>query len=330
MPSKKGPVVKVEKNKGQEVFERLKEEDRLDGRRRIEERDGELIIPVKEGTVEDILEEREDSPTPFQKIQNIVDIPEHMKEKLPDRWEMVGDVLLIKLPEELDGKKEYIGKVYAEVLGMKSVLIQGGIIGTKREPEVELIYGEETETVHLENGIKYKLDLAELMFSSGNIDERVLMAGMPEDGETIVDMFAGIGYFTLPMAVHSKPEKIYSLEINELAYGYLNENVELNGVEGFVETWNCDNREFSKSDIADRVVMGYLHDTWKFLPKAVELLDGEGVIHYHTRAADVNFPEQVERELADNIGKDFEITEIRKIKSYAPHVFHVVADVNVF
>ena len=330
MPSKKGPVVKVEKNKGQEVFERLKEEDRLDGRRRIEERDGELIIPVKEGTVEDILEERMDRPTPFQKIQNIVDIPEHMKEKLPDRWEMVGDVLLIKLPRELDGKKEYIGKVYAEVLGMKSVLIQGGIIGTKREPEVELIYGEETETVHLENGIKYKLDLAELMFSSGNIDERVLMAGMPEDGETIVDMFAGIGYFTLPMAVHSKPEKIYSLEINELAYGYLNENVELNGVEEVVETWNGDNREFSKSDIADRVVMGYLHDTWKFLPKAVELLDGEGFIHYHTRAEDVNFPEQVERELADNIGKDFEITEIRKIKSYAPHVFHVVADVNVF
>ncbi|MFO7792046.1 MAG: class I SAM-dependent methyltransferase family protein [Candidatus Saliniplasma sp.] len=330
MPSKKGPVVRIKKEEGQEVLKKLKKEDRLDGERMIEQVGGELVIPVKEGSKEEVLEKRENRLTPFQKIKSKVDIQDALKEKLPSRWEMIGDVLLIKLPEELEGYSEHIGKIYAEVLDMKTVLIQGDIAGKKREPEVKKIYGDETETIHLENGVRFKLDLSEVMFSSGNIDERVRMAGVPGRGETIVDMFSGIGYFSLPMAVHSKPDMIYSLEINDVAYRYLKENIKLNDVQEIVEPWMGDNRNFPKKDIADRVLMGYLHETWKFLPKAIELLNGEGLIHYHTRVADKEFPDRLYTELNENISSSFEVTDVRKIKSYAPHVFHVVADVKVF
>ncbi len=329
MPSKKGPVVKVRKEKGQEILEKLKEEGRLDGSRVIEEEGDELIIPVHCGTREKVLKKREVRQNPFRKIKDEIDLQEELKVKLPSRWEMIGEILLIKLPKELEPWKGYIGKVYAEVLGMKSVLIQGNIKGTKREPEVELIYGEEMETVHLENDIKFKLDLSELMFSSGNIDERIRMAGVPEREETVVDMFSGIGYFTLPMAVHSEPEKIYSLEINDTAYEYLKKNIELNDVQNIVTPWKGDNRDFPKKDIADRIVMGYLHDTHRFLPKALELLKEQGVIHYHTRVADQEFPDKVEREISNDIRDEHEIIEIHKIKSYAPHVYHVVADIKV-
>ena len=142
-------------------------------------------------------------------------------------------------------------------------------------------------------------------------------------------MFAGIGYFTLPMAYHGGPDKIYSLEINPVSYGYLNDNIELNEVEDVVETWNGDNRDFDKKNIADRVVMGYLHNTWKFLPKAIDLLEDGGTIHYHSLAKDKNYPKNVKKELKEHIDKDFKIDDIRKIKSYAPHVFHVVVDVEV-
>lgn len=330
MTEEEYPVLRVSKKKGQETLEKVKSENNLDPRRQIQVDGDELLIPVKKGGDElrgDLeIRDAEGKKTPYEAVKENLDISS--REDLPDRWEMIGDVLFIKLPEHLLEHKERIGRVYAEVLGAKTVMLQGDITGKKREPEVESIYGEESETVHLENQVFYKLDTSKIMFSSGNIDERERVTGLVEKDEVVVDMFAGIGYFSLPAAVHCRPEKIYSLEINPTAFRYLKENIELNGVEETVEPWCGDNREFSFSG-ADRIFMGYLHETWKFLEKAVEFLDGEGVIHYHTTCSDSGFPEQVEKELEENLDPDFRIMNTRKVKSYAPHVFHVVVDVRV-
>ena len=75
------------------------------------------------------------------------------------------------------------------------------------------------------------------MWSKGNTTERKRMSTISDKGETVVDMFAGIGYFSIPMAVHSKPSKIYSIEINPISYGYLCENVYLNKVEDIVRAY---------------------------------------------------------------------------------------------
>ncbi len=329
--SKKGrPVIRVPKEKGQQKLEELKEKKKLDPTRSIREEEKELVIPVKRGGdgLATDMSKREKKRTPFQQIKDELGLKEEKKERLPDRWEKIGDVLFIKLPEDLYPKKEDIAKTYAEALDAKTVMLQGSIEGKMREPKVEKIYGEETETVHLENEVKYKLDTAELMFSSGNIDERVRMAETVQNEEVVVDMFAGIGYFSLPMAVHGDPKKIYSLEINPTSFRYLKENISLNGVEDTVIPWKGDNRDFNFTG-ADRIVMGYLHDTWKYLDKAVEFLEGSGIIHYHTRSLDSEYPEDVEKELAENLKEDHELLKMKKIKSYAPHIFHVVADIRI-
>ncbi len=325
------PVVRIPKSKGEEVLARLKDEGELDSERRIESRGDELLIPVKSGgdDLSGDLRKRERKSTPYQKIKEKVDLDEKKVQLLPDRWEKVGEIVLIKLPDELYDVREKVGKAYADVLNAKSVLIQGDIRKITREPEVELIYDDETETVHLENGVKYHLDVTETMFSSGNIDERIRMGGVVKKGETIVDMFAGIGYFTLPMAVHGEPEKIYALEINPTAFEYLEKNVEENGVTNIVEPWLGDNRDFSlNEECADRVVMGYLKDTWKFLPKTLELLGNQGTIHYHRNVDDESYPEGLRKELEQHIS-DFEVKKKKMIKSFAPHVYHVVWDVKV-
>ncbi|MBS3816658.1 MAG: class I SAM-dependent methyltransferase family protein [Candidatus Thermoplasmatota archaeon] len=332
MTEERRPVLRVPKEKGQRALERVKSNDNLDPSRRIREEENDILIPVKEGGNDwrSDLESREkrSEKNPYEKVKERLEHLDEKKEKLPDRWEMIGEVLLIELPQELLKEKERIGEAYAEVLGAKTVLLQGDIKGERREPEVEKIYGDETETIHVENEVMYKIDTSKLMFSSGNIDERIRMAHLGKEGETVVDMFAGIGYFTLPISVHNDPKKVYSLEINPTAYDYLKENIGLNGVEDKVEAWHGDNRDFSFTG-ADRVIMGYLHDTWKFLDKAVEFLDGTGMIHYHTTCKDSDLPRDVKRELEENIQRDFEILKIKNIKSYAPHVFHVVADVKV-
>lgn len=324
------PVLRVPKEKGQETLEKVKLESNLDSRRCIREEKGKLLIPVKEGGDElrkDLeIRDFEGKKDPYAAIKERLEIPR--KEDLPDRWEMIGEVLLIKLSRHLHEYKRRIGKVYAEELGAKTVMLQGDITGEKREPKVEKIYGEETETIHQENQILYKLDTSKIMFSSGNIDERMRVTELVEKNEIVVDMFAGIGYFSLPPAVHCRPDKIHSLEINPTAFRYLKENIYMNEVGDIVEPWCGDNRDFSFTG-ADRVFMGYLHETWKFLEKAVEFLDGEGIIHYHTNCSDSRYPEQVRDELRNNLELNFEVMDIKKVKSYAPHVFHVVADVRV-
>ncbi|MBS3781171.1 MAG: class I SAM-dependent methyltransferase family protein [Candidatus Thermoplasmatota archaeon] len=324
------PVLRVSKEKGQETLQELKDRGNLDPERSIRSEGDELLFPVKEGgnCSETEPEFREENINPYERIKYKIGLPESKKRSLPDKWEKIGDVLLIKLPDELMEHKEQIGEVYADVLDAKTVMLQGSIKGQKREPEVKKIYGDETETVHIENDILYKLDTAELMFSSGNIDERIRMAEEVEKDEVIVDMFAGIGYFSLPMAVHGEPEKVFSLEINPTAFHYLRENVALNHVEDIVKPWHGDNRDFSLKG-ADRVVMGYLHETWKYLDKAGEFLDGEGIIHYHTRCSDSGYPDQVISEIEKNLNPDFDLLGIKNVKSYAPHVFHVVVDLEL-
>ncbi len=324
------PVLKVTKDKGEEILQRLKQKDNLDPSRSIRREGDKLIFPVKEGgnCLDTDPDFREEKTSPYQRIKDKIDLPKSKERQLPDNWEMIGDVLFIKLPDELLEHKKHIAEVYSKVLNAKTVMLQGSIEGAKREPIVKKIYGDETETVHVENCVKYKLDTSQLMFSSGNIDERIRMAEEVEESDTVLDMFAGIGYFTLPMAVHGNPKQIYSLEINPTAFRYLEENIRLNEVEDIVEAWHGDNRDFSLVG-ADRVVMGYLHETWNFLGKAVDFLESDGVIHYHTRSLDKKYPEDVKEELEENISQSFEIADIKKIKSYAPHVFHVVADVEV-
>ena len=275
--------------------------------------------------------------TPLSKIKKSLsnEIPLELTNYLPEKWEKIGDIVIIKLNEKLRNYGGKIGKTYAEILCCKTVLNDvGGISGIYREPNVEILYGcENTETIHKENGIKYKLDVQKIMFSSGNMDERLRMAKISNKNETVVDLFAGIGYFTLPMAVYSKPKKIFSCEINPVAYRYLCKNIVLNHVTSIVEPLLGDNRTTAPKNVAERVVMGYIEDTDRFLPVAFDCLKNcTGYIHYHDVCPNELLPERSFRRIQETAGKhkrNIDLLTCRVIKSYAPGVSHVVLDIRV-
>jgi tRNA wybutosine-synthesizing protein 2 len=185
-------------------------------------------------------------PTPFMMIKKTVSsvLPSDLVDFLPRKWEKIGSVVVMKVPEELGAYKQVLGKVYAECLGCRTALNDtGGISGVYREPVVEVIYGSsQTETIHTEHGIRFKMDPQRIMFSSGNMKERLRIARIAHVDETVVDLFAGIGYFSLPMAVYSTPKKIFACEMNPVAYAYLCQNVVLNHVGHVVEPCFGDNR----------------------------------------------------------------------------------------
>jgi len=262
-------------------------------------------------------------------------IPSELLDNLPDKWEKIGSVVTIKLPKSLCSFKTVIGEQYALVLECSTVLNDvGGISGVFRQPQVEIVYGSpDTETVHVENGIRYKLDPMKIMFSSGNMAERKRMGTAIYPGEVIVDLFAGIGYFTLPMAVYGHPKKIVACEVNPVAYQYLCTNLVLNHVTGVVEAVLGDNRVVAPKDCADRVVLGYLEETQRFLPVAFECLKtAGGVLHYHCTAPDKMIPKQPLQSLetvAEEYHRTVELLMYHLIKSYAPGISHVVLDVKV-
>jgi tRNA wybutosine-synthesizing protein 2 len=216
------------------------------------------------------------------------------------------------------------------VLGAKTVVDDRGVRGPWRAPDVEVVFGGDTETVHVEDGIRYKLDVARVMFSSGNVQERMRMGRVVRAGETVVDLFAGIGYFALPMAVHGRAARVVACEVNPVAFAYLEENVRRNRAWS-VEPRLGDCRRVAPPECADRIVMGYL-DAEAHLDVAMRTAKDPCVLHYHESTPVEEVPQgpwsRVET-AAGNAGVRATLLAVHRIKSYAPRIRHVVLDVEL-
>jgi tRNA wybutosine-synthesizing protein 2 len=271
-------------------------------------------------------------PPPFHPYEEIrrrlADLPPEVRDRLPRRWERLGDVLVFKGLPGRGAVRDRVAATYAAVLKAKTVVLDvGGIRGPWRTPDVERVWGDGTETVHAENGVRYALDVARVMFASGNMAERRRMAEAVEPGEVVADLFAGIGYFALPMAVHGRPRRVVACEVNPLAFRYLEQNVRLNRAFA-VEPRLGDCRDTAPVAEADRVVMGYL-DAHAYLDVALRALGAEGVVHYHETCPRALWPERPVRRLeraARAAGRTLSVLGMRVVKSYAPGVSHVVVD----
>jgi tRNA wybutosine-synthesizing protein 2 len=256
---------------------------------------------------------------------SLCSLPAPVLEDLPESFEKIGDILIIHLKSHHKPFKAEIGEAYREAFKVKTVLRKGRIHGEYRTPDFEVLAGSETVTTHKENNILYTLDLSEVMFCSGNIHERIRMSTFPPH-EKVVDMFAGIGYFTLPIAkyCHSHVEAV---EKNEHAYQFLCENIEQNRLTHLVTPHLMDCSDFEGS--ADRVIMGH-PKAYTYLEKAFTLVD-HGVLVYHEFTPEGRSDRAINRlnNAARKAGKEISLESMRRIKKYSPGVWHIVCDVAV-
>ncbi|RBI63447.1 class I SAM-dependent methyltransferase family protein [halophilic archaeon] len=339
----------VEKPRAEDAIAALDAEGVYDDSRKVRERDAETVeLPVvdrpRETAVRDVVEQVAPEP-------RLPDLEARLRARgwsddevarAPGSWAVVGTVILVEFGD--CRRREAVGEALLELHGeADTVLARGGISGEHREPDVTVVAGEgDTETVHVEHGTEYALDFAEVMFSPGNKRERARMGEVVEAGERVLDMFAGIGYFTLPMA--RAGAEVTAVERNPAAFRFLVENAVLNGVQDRVDAYRADCRDVAAS--AERVVMGYYgvdeprseghgtrsREAHEYLDAALAALESGGVVHFHSATPENRLwdrPVGRLREAASERGREVEVLDRRRVKSHSEGVWHVVVDARV-
>ena len=257
-------------------------------------------------------------------------------EELKKSFDIIGDVVIVEIPEDLEAHKKEIGQATLQFTKRKTVYMKKSAVkGVTRVRELELIAGEDNPiTIHKEHGTRLKLDVKNVYFSPRLATERKRVQEACEDGEEILDMFAGIGPFPIVIA-HEKNVNITAVDINEYAIKYLNENIKLNKLAPSAHiTAICgDTNEVALNELKgkkfDRLIMNLPGLAPEFLDLAVSLCKDGGVIHYYEFSD--GFSQGIERAqiACEKQNKEVEILNTRKVKSSSPGMWHVAIDCKV-
>ena len=252
-------------------------------------------------------------------------------EDLKTSFDIIGDIVIVEIPQNLENKKSKIGRATLEFTKRKSVYVKKSAIhGTIRIRDLELIAGEDNPiTIHKEHGTRLKLNVKEVYFSPRLATERKRVSDSVLENENILDMFCGIGPFPVVIAKNNNV-KITAVDINENAIKYLNENIRLNKLHN-IKAICGDIREVSKNldEKFDRIIMNLPGLAYDFLDLAMKLIANNGIINYYEFSD--SYGQGIERlqEAAKKENKKVEILNTRKVKSSSPGMWHVSIDAKI-
>jgi tRNA wybutosine-synthesizing protein 2 len=336
-------VAAVPASRAEEVRQLLRARGWIDSNHRITKRDDVVLIPLRpvpqtelrelEVPLEDIdrLDERPEGRSPSEEIRERLLAEGVPPSACPVAWRRIGDIIILRLDKASQNHRPTIGRIVGEVLSAKTVVEdRSGIHGAWRVPDIRVLWGNGTETVHLEAGVRYKLDLASVMFSSGNLAARVSLPKRVPPNAVVVDLFAGIGYFSLPIASRRPSTLVYACEMNPASYRFLKENIRLNRLSNVVPLLG-DCRTTSPQRTADWVLMGHF-DAREYLDVAFRTLRDRGTILYHELCPKEQYPlAPIERvaEAARTAWYRVRTTRTAIVKSYAPGILHVAVEADV-
>jgi tRNA (guanine37-N1)-methyltransferase len=255
-------------------------------------------------------------------------------------YDIVGDIAILRLT---DISRKYCRIVAEAVMNIhkqvKTVLAQTSPVhGDFRLRKLEYIAGEDkTATVYKESGCTFSVDVEKCYFSPRLIHERMRIAKKVRNGEVVVNMFAGVGCFSIVVAKHSGAEKVYSIDVNPVAVQCMRENVRLNKVYGKVIPILGDAEEVIEKRlcrVADRTLMPLPEKAFDYLPSALlTLRKAGGWVHYYDfehAKKNENPIENVKLKVAEkleSLGVAFEISSGRVVRTTGPNWYQVVLDI---
>ncbi len=262
-------------------------------------------------------------------------------ELLYKSYDIVGEIAIIRIPKELQRRKQIISEAIMQIhKKVKTVLCQvGPVSGPLRLRKLEWIAGDKkTETTHREHGCALEVDLKRCYFSPRLSYERTRICRQVQPNETIVNMFSGVGCYSILIAKHSEAEKIYSIDINPVAIEYLEKNIKLNSVGGRVLPILGDARSVVEErlrNITNRVLMPLPEKANEYIDCAVSSLkQGTGWIHYydfvHAKKSE-NPIEKIKGKICIKLKSrvKFEMPFGRVVRTTGPNWYQIVVDVRV-
>ncbi|MFQ6128440.1 MAG: class I SAM-dependent methyltransferase family protein [Thermoplasmata archaeon] len=325
----------VPKAKGEDVRKKLLEMNVLNKEFEIKSDTEKVFMPVtREVNLGFEVVEREakaikKSPKSYKEL---VDVPDELRSFLPKSFDIIGDIVIIKLAEELLPFSEELGRAMMEAYeGVRTVAVDEGVKGDFRVRKIRVIYGNESlETVHRAYGVGFEVDLSKCYFSPRIATETWRIAGEVERDEVVVDMFCGVGPFTLTIAKHANPRRIYAIDSNPHAIRYLERNIARNKIVN-VKPVLGDSRDVMEEIMdASRVIIDLPHSSLEYFEPAIRSV-GEGIIHYYEILDETDVKDRVEdlKAIANEAGKSIHLAGTRRVRSFSPSQAHFVFDLGV-
>ena len=267
-------------------------------------------------------------------------LPADLLANVPQAFDIIGDVVVIDIQPKLRPYQTIIGEAIMQTQkNVTTVLAKASdISGVFRVRDYDYIAGEhKTQTIHREFGCQYHVDIAKAYFSPRLSHEHERVAVQVQDSETVADLFAGVGPFSVLIGKRNPTVKVYAIDLNPDAFELLKVNVRVNKVENHVFPILADAREIAATKLkgtADRVIMNLPETAIDFVDAACNVIKPEGgVAHFY---GFIRLPDSIENlkqgfsELVKKNGRQVEAYLYSKsIRETAPFESQVVLDAKI-
>jgi tRNA (guanine37-N1)-methyltransferase len=267
-------------------------------------------------------------------------LPSNLHSRVPKSFDSIGDIVVIDIPHELRPYRALIGDAILKTnKKIRTVLAkEGDISGTYRIRDYSYIAGEgKTQTTHREFGCQYHVDISKAYFSPRLSYEHDRVASLVQSSEVVVDLFAGVGPFSVLIGKKNPKTKVYAVDLNPEAVELLKVNVRVNGVETRVFPILGDARDIARTKlegVADRAIMNLPETAIDFADAVCKVIKKDGgVVHFYSfirSPASISDLKDRFTELVEKNGRKVgKILYAKNIRETAPFESQVVLDAKI-
>jgi tRNA (guanine37-N1)-methyltransferase len=348
--------LKIPKNLGEQAIRLVGELEIFDHKLKIQQIEDCLCIPLTREPPPAILNRFEEKLPEFeisthnfpeQKKRHLKPLdfladklPPHLLGNIPRAIDFVGDIAIVEIPPELSTYKKEIGEAILKAhKQINTVLAKlSAVEGVYRVRDFEVIAGaEKTATVYSEYGCVYHVDVAKAYFSPRLSTEHNRVASQIKEGETVVDLFAGVGPFAIPIAKKQENVRVYAVDVNPDATALLKRNIAVNRAEKQVVPILGDARQVVREQLsgkADRVIMNLPETALEFVDVACEALKPDGgIIHYYSFVKAAKPLETAKVRLTEAVSQNNrqvkKLLLAKTVREVAPYKWQVVVDAQI-